>query len=78
MALAQASCPPGLAHHFGLDEKVAGSYSDYVTNASANCAVCPEPASSRFAGGQRFNGSGTGLEFTPSKTSNGDPTLVLP
>lgn len=65
MALAQASCPPGLAHHFGLDEKVAGSYSDYVTNASANCAVCPEPASSRFAGGQRFNGSGTGLEFTP-------------
>jgi hypothetical protein len=62
-ALAQNACPPGLVHHFGLDEKESGSYTDYVTGASATCAGCPAPADSRFAGGQRFNGSSAGLLF---------------
>ncbi|MDO6388886.1 LamG-like jellyroll fold domain-containing protein [Pontibacter sp. BT731] len=64
VALAQTNCPPGLVHHFGLDEKVPGSYSDYVSGASATCTGCPAPTVSRFGGGQRFSGSGTGLQFS--------------
>ncbi|WP_299707727.1 LamG-like jellyroll fold domain-containing protein [uncultured Pontibacter sp.] len=61
VALAQSSCPPGLVHYFTLDEKEAGSYIDDVTGIRATCTDCPVPADSRFAGGQRFNGSNTGL-----------------
>lgn len=64
MALAQTACPSGLVHHFGFDEKIASNYTDYVTNTIATCTACPEPAVSRFAGGQRFNGSGAGLQFS--------------
>ncbi|MBX0332456.1 putative Ig domain-containing protein [Pontibacter sp. HSC-14F20] len=64
VAQAQTTCPPGLVHHFGFDEKIASNYTDYVTNASATCTACPEPVVGRFAGGQRFNGSGSGLQFS--------------
>ncbi|MBD1395620.1 T9SS type A sorting domain-containing protein [Pontibacter sp. JH31] len=57
------SCLPGLAHYFGFDEKTSGSYLDYVSGANATCTGCPAPAASMFAGGQRFNGSSTGLQF---------------
>ncbi|WP_245539628.1 LamG-like jellyroll fold domain-containing protein [Pontibacter roseus] len=63
-AAAELSCLPGLVHYFGFDEKEAGNYTDYVTNAQATCTGCPAPASSLFAGGQRFNGSSTGLDFS--------------
>jgi hypothetical protein len=62
-AAAELSCLPGLAHYFGFDETESGSYLDYVTGTSASCAGCPSPAASLFAGGQRFNGSSTGLDF---------------
>ncbi len=64
VALAQGACPPGLVHHFGLDETEAGSYRDYASATVATCTGCPAPADSRFAGGQRFNGSNTGLLIT--------------
>ncbi|MCP2044808.1 LamG-like jellyroll fold domain-containing protein [Pontibacter sp. HSC-36F09] len=63
VAQAQTNCPPGLVHHFGFDEKVAGSYTDYITSASAICTGCPAPTVSRFGGGQSFNGS-SGLQFS--------------
>jgi hypothetical protein len=63
-AAAELSCLPGLAHYFGFDEKEQGSYVDYVTGATATCAGCPSPAASLFAGGQRFNESSTGLDFS--------------
>lgn len=58
------SCLPGLAHYFGFDEKKSGNYLDYVSGSSATCTGCPSPAASLFAGGQRFNGSSTGLIFS--------------
>jgi hypothetical protein len=63
-AQAQGACPPGVVHYFGLDETEAGSYRDYASNTLATCTGCPVPAGSRFAGGQRFNGSNTGLLIT--------------
>ncbi|SIT84985.1 LamG-like jellyroll fold domain-containing protein [Pontibacter indicus] len=63
-AVAQTNCPPGLVHHFGLDEKVAGAYTDYVSGASATCTACPAPTVSRYGGGQRFSGSNNGIQFS--------------
>lgn len=53
---AAAQCPPGLVHHFSLDETTPGTYADNITPATAKCTDCPTPAASMFAGGQKFDG----------------------
>ena len=58
---ALAQCPPGLIHHFPLDETEAGAYMDNVSPVTATCTDCPTPVSSLFAGGQRFDGRNDGL-----------------
>lgn len=67
------SCLPGLTHYLGFDEKVPGNYLDYVSGSNATCSDCPSPAASMFAGGQRFNGSNTGLTFPEIKNFQWGP-----
>ncbi|MBC5772970.1 T9SS type A sorting domain-containing protein [Pontibacter sp. KCTC 32443] len=54
---ASAQCPPNLVHYFPLDETTPGSYTDKIKAIEATCTDCPAPASSLFAGGQKFNGT---------------------
>lgn len=58
-----ADCPGSIVHYFGLDETTPGSYRDYESTTEATCTGCPAPSPGRFAGGQRFDGSSTGLQI---------------
>ncbi|WP_237151166.1 LamG-like jellyroll fold domain-containing protein [Pontibacter actiniarum] len=60
-AVAQASCPDGLVHYFGLDENASGTYTDYASSATASCTSCPSPAAGLFSGAQAFAGGRGGL-----------------
>ncbi|MFD2245456.1 LamG-like jellyroll fold domain-containing protein [Pontibacter ruber] len=60
---AQAECPSGLVHYFGMDETASGTYKDYTSEATATCTSCPEPAAGMFGGAQRFDGVNDGLDL---------------
>ncbi|WP_439883359.1 LamG-like jellyroll fold domain-containing protein [Pontibacter sp. MBLB2868] len=65
LASAQANCPTGLVHYFGMDEATAGnSYKDYVSSTLATCDNCPAPAEGLFGGAQQFDGNDDGLKIT--------------
>ncbi|GAA4438014.1 hypothetical protein GCM10023188_32870 [Pontibacter saemangeumensis] len=51
-----SGCLPGLQHYFGLDEEGGGSYTDFITGATATCTTCPAATASLFGAAQRFSG----------------------
>ncbi|MEJ8757035.1 LamG-like jellyroll fold domain-containing protein [Pontibacter sp. H259] len=65
---AGAQCPPNMIHYFPFDEKQTGTYTDKVAGLKANCADCPAPVASMFAGAQQFNGKLNGLTITEKET----------
>jgi hypothetical protein len=54
-------CHSSLVHHFGLEEKISGTYVDYKSNAVATCTSCPAPVTGIYGGAQSFDGVKNGL-----------------